>query len=128
MWRNVGIAVILTLALIWSEEARAKNRDVEIVSIEATRPAGTVGFTGTVKVHREKPIRGLLLIFEFFDVDRKLLTQQKLLIEEKNVQRGDEVEFELLGDDVPRAVSFRIRVMSSRQMELTVDKGGPYPL
>jgi hypothetical protein len=105
----------------------AAEKDVEVVDVESARFDGKAEFTGMVKVTRQKPIEGLLLTLEFLDAQGSLLTIQKQAIEDKQLNLGDEVFFDLEGRDVPRAVSFRVVMYDSKGMVLSVSGGGPYP-
>jgi hypothetical protein len=104
-----------------------KASEVEVAQIETTRFEGQAGFTGRIKVKRQRPIRGLVMSLEFFDAQRVLLTILKQDIEQGEVNAGDEIEFDLGGKDVPRAVSFRVVMHDSRDEQLSVAGGGPHP-
>jgi hypothetical protein len=104
-----------------------KASDVEVAQIESTRFEGEAGFTGLIKVTRPRPIKGLVMSLEFFDAQGVLLTILKQDIEQGDVNTGDEIEFDLGGKDVPRAVSFRIVMHDSRDERLSVAGGGPHP-
>jgi hypothetical protein len=64
---------------------------------------------------------------EFIDAQGVLLTILKQDLEQGEVNAGDEIEFDLGGRDVPRAVSFQIVMYDSRQERLSVAGGGPHP-
>ena len=105
----------------------AAEKDVEVADVESARFEGKAEFAGMVKVTRQKPIEGLLLTIEFLDAQGVLLTIQKQAIEDKQLNLGDEVPFDLEGRDVPRAVSIRIVMYDSKGMPLSVSGGGPHP-
>jgi len=105
----------------------AANRDVEVAGVESARFGGRAGFTGVVKINREKPIEGLVLTLEFLDAQGVLLTIQKQSIDDRLLAAGDEVPFDLEGRDVPRAVSFRIVMHDSKKRGLSVAGEGPHP-
>ena len=103
-----------------------KASEVEVAQIESTRFDGEAGFTGLIKVTRSR-IKGLVMSLQFFDARGVLLTILKQDIEQGDVNAGDEIEFDLGGKDVPRAVSFRVVMHDSRDEQLSVAGGGPHP-
>ncbi len=118
----------LLLLLAVAPSGLAANRDLEVTDVESTRFEGErAGFSGVVKVNRQKPIDGLLLTLEFLDAQGVLLSIQRQAIAEGALTAGDEVAFDLEGRDVPRAVSFRVVMFDSKKMLLSVDGAGPYP-
>ena len=78
-----------------------------------------MSFEGSVTAHRKKPIPGLVMQLEFFDSTGALLNILKQTIEEDVVERGDEIDFYLVCDEVPRAVSFRVVMFSGRGKRLS---------
>ena len=107
--------------------AKKPKPGVEITEITSTRQEGEVGFEGKIRVHG-KPLEGLILHIEFLDSRGALLSIQKMQIEERLIEPGEEVNFLLGGNDVPRAVRFEIKVTDGRQMEIRTVNGGPHPL
>jgi len=100
---------------------------VEITEVQSTRQEGEVGFEGTIRIHG-KPLRGLILHIEYFDSRGALLTIQKMQIEERLIEPGEELDFLLGGNDVPRAVKYEIKVTDGHNMEIRTVNGGPHPL
>jgi hypothetical protein len=127
--RLFRVAVLcLTVPLLAAPVLLAqKPSDVEVVQIETTRFAGKAGFTGSIKVTKDKPIKGLLMSLEFLDAQGVLLTILKQDIEDGEVAAGDKIEFDLGTRDVPRAVSFLIVMDDSRGERLLVAGAGPHP-
>ena len=126
---------ILTVALLVAattapaaQQKPPKKVAVEITEIETTFDEGGIRFEGSVTGRRKKPIPGLVMQLEFFDSTGALLNILNQTIEEEAVERGDEIEFYLLCDEVPRAVSFRVVMFSGRGRQLRTSRAGPYPL
>jgi hypothetical protein len=104
-----------------------RTPDLEVAQIETTRFDGEAGFTGLIRITKPRSIKGLVMSLEFFDAQGVLLTILKQDLEQGEVNAGDEIEFDLGGRDVPRAVSFQIVMYDSRQERLSVAGGGPHP-
>ena len=102
--------------------------DIQILKVSSSRQEGVIRFDGELKVTADHPLNGLVLQLHFFDTGGVLLTIQKLAIEEGAVQPGDEKQISVQGNDVPRAVSFRIEVGDRTGRDLSVKGGGPFPL
>lgn len=121
--------LIVGPGLLVAEHNPGKNvGGVEITEIEVIFDEGDIQFEGSVKSHRKKPIPGLVIRLEFFDSTGALLNILNQAIEENVVKKGDEVDFYLVCDEVPRAVSFQVIVFSGKRMQLRTSRGGPYPL
>ena len=96
--------------------------------METSFDEGAIRFEGSVTSHRKKPIPGLVMQLEFFDSTGALLNILNQTIEEDAVEKDDEVDFYLVCDEVPRAVSFRVVMFSGRGKRLRTSQAGPYPL
>lgn len=107
--------------------AKKPKPGVEITAVQSTRQEGELGFEGTIRV-LGKPLEGLILHFEFLDSRGALLSIQKMQIEERVIEPGEEVSFTLGGNDVPRAVKYEIKVTDGKRMEVRTVNGGPHPL
>ena len=126
LW-TVTVLVAAPIALIAQEEP-PKKFGVEITEIETSFDEGGMSFEGSVTAHRKKPIPGLVMQLEFFDSTGALLNILKQTIEEDAVESSDEIDFYLVCDKVPRAVSFRVVMFSGRGKRLRTSQAGPYPL
>jgi hypothetical protein len=120
-------ALCLAVLALVSVLPGQKASDLEVAQIDTTRFEGQAGFMGLIKITKPRPIKGLVMSLEFFDARGVLLTILKQDIEDGEVNAGDEIEFDLGGKDVPRAVSFRIVMYDSRKERLSVAGGGPHP-
>ncbi len=122
----VALLVAASTALIAQEPT--KKSGVEITAIETSFDDGDMRFEGSVASHRKKPIPGLVMQLEFFDSTGALLNILNQTIEEDAVEQGDEIDFYLNCDEVPRAVSFRVVMFSGRGKQLRTYRAGPYPI
>jgi hypothetical protein len=107
---------------------RRSRSDIEIVRLSTRRQQGVITYEGVLKLTADRRIPGLRLIFEFFATTKALLSMQKIVIEEGSLEPGEGHRFEVQGDDVPRAVSFRVSAEQVNGLELRLAGAGPYPL
>ncbi len=105
-----------------------RKADIQLVRLASTRQEGRITYEGVVRITGERPVTGLTLQFEFFESRRVLLSQQKIQIDQTTLAPGDEKQFSLQGNDVPRAVSFRVQACDAGGRDLNVAGEGPYPL
>ena len=128
------LAIALTVLLLVPSPALPQRKkpprppDIEILKMSSSRQEGTIRYDGALKVTADHPLNGLVLQLHFLDTQGVLLSIQKLAIEEGTVQPGDEKQISVQGNDVPRAVSFRIEVADRTGRDLSAKGGGPFPL
>ena len=115
-------------ALAALPQRKPRKTDVAIVKITSTRQEGRITYEGLVKVTGERPVTGLTLHFEFFESRGVLLSQQKIQIDGTTLGPGDEKDFLVQGNDVPRAVRYKVLACDASGRDLTVAGEGPYPL
>ena len=118
----------LDLAALPAQKKQQRKPDIEIVRIVSTRQEGRISYDGTLKVTGEKPVAGIVLQFEFFESRRVLLSMQKIQVEDATLMPGEERRFQVQGNDVPRAVSFRLSATDASGRDLNLAGVGPYPL
>jgi hypothetical protein len=102
--------------------------DVQVVRLTTVRQEGVIAYDGTVKITGDKPVSGLVLIFEFLATTKALLSMQKIEVVEGALRPGEEHSFQFQGNDVPRAVSFRVSAQDNRGRDLSLSGEGPYTL
>jgi hypothetical protein len=115
-------------ALAAVPQRKPRKADIEVLRLHTLRQEGRITYEGAVKVTAEKPVQGLLLQFEFFESRGVLLSQQKIQIEDATLAPGAERDFHVQGNDVPRAVRFRVLAYDAGGRDLTLSGEGPYPL
>ena len=123
-----ALAAMGTGLPIWSQKKPQRKPDVEFLKVSSVRQEGKIQYEGDLKVTGEKPVAGLVIQLDFFESRGVLLTIQKIQIEDATLNRGEEKHFSVQGNDVPRAVSYRISARDASGRDLNVAGGGPYPL
>ena len=126
--RREFLWVALAAPLPQKKKRQPRAADVQVTRLSTVRQEGVIAYDGTVKVSGEKPVSGLALVFEFFATTKALLSMQKIEVVEGTLQPGEEHSFQFQGNDVPRAVSFRLSAKDDRGRDLTLSGEGPYVL
>jgi hypothetical protein len=123
----------LGLASLLAQKDRKRNTppkppEVEVVEATARRQERRVALDGRVRNSGERPIQGLVLLFDFMAPGRSVITTKRGSVEDGIVEPEQEVEFHVQLEDQPRAVHFRIGAEDGSSRDLKVVKGGPFPI
>src|SRR5437867_1056180 len=125
------LRVILALALaagVIAAEKKKKPPDLEVVEASAHRGETKISIDGRVRNSGEKPLKKLMLIFDFMAPGRRVITTQKGPLDEELLERGAEAAFHMELNDPPRSVEFQINAADGSGRELRVAKPGPFPI
>jgi hypothetical protein len=130
--RRQTLFVLIPLALMPAAPAQKrkgpKPPDLEVVEASAHRSAGMISLDGRVRNTGERPIRGLVLVFDFLAPDKVPLTTQKAQVDEEVLEVGKEAVFRMALNDSVRAVEFRINAVDQNNRDLRVARPGPFPI
>ena len=105
-----------------------KAADVEILETKAIREIGKITVDGKVRVTSEKPLHGLVIVFDFRSAEKEVVTSQKAEIDDETMDTGKEGVFHSEMADSARAVRYTVRAFDSHEKELRVANPGPYPI
>jgi hypothetical protein len=121
-------AVCLAISLLLTAEAQKpkKSPDVQILETKAVRETTKITVDGRVKATAEKPLRGLVIVFDFRSPEKEVVTSQKTVVQEENMENGRDGVFHAEMVDAARAVSYTIRAFDIHEKELRVANPGPY--
>ena len=122
------LAVVLAACslLAFAPQKSKKPADVQIVETKAVRDAGRISMDGKVKITADKPLRGLVIVFDFRSPEKEVVTAQKTMIDEGTMETGREGSFHNEMVDAPRAVNYTVRAFDAHEKELRVANPGPY--
>jgi hypothetical protein len=124
---RVLTAALLFLALS-AAVAQKKPADVQILETKAVREGANISVDGKVRVTSEKPLRGLVIVFDFRSPEKEVVTSQKAVIDEDIMEKGKEGAFHSEMADEARAVRYTVRAFDNHDRELRVANPGPYPI
>ncbi len=121
--------LVLALAVVsTAAERKKKPPDVEVVEASAHRGEIKVSVDGRIRNSGEKPIKQLMLVFDFMAPGRQVITTQKAPIDEELLDPGKEAVFHMELNAPPRSVEFQINASDGGGRELRVAKSGPFPI
>ena len=123
---RVSTTALLFLALFAA--VAQKKADVQILETKAVREGAKISVDGKVRVTGEKPLRGLVIIFDFRSPEKEVVTSQKAVIDEDTLETGREGVFHSEMADSARAVRYTVRAFDMHEKELRVANPGPYPV
>jgi len=105
-----------------------KNPDVQVLELRAKRTMRQLALDGRIRVAAARPVRGLLIAFDFLANDGTVLATEKTKVEEDVLAPGAESSIHADTDNLPRAVGVRLRAADFRQRELAVGNAGPFTI
>jgi hypothetical protein len=119
------VALLLCLCTLAAAQRRP---DVQVVEAKARRvEEGKITVDGRVKVG-EKPVKGLVIVFDFLSTEGETLTSQKVQVDDDVLERGEESTFRGATMNPPGAVRFRMRAFDSADRELRLGNSGPFTI
>ena len=111
-----------------AQQKGKKPADVQILETKAVRDGTKIKVDGKVRVTGEKPLHGLVIVFDFRSPEKEVVTSQKAVIDEDTMETGREGVFRSEMADSARAVRYTLRAFDTHEKELRVANPGPYPV
>jgi hypothetical protein len=105
-----------------------KAADVQVVETKARREEGKINVDGKVKVTGEKPLHGLVIVFDFRSPEKEVVTTQKTTVDEATLETGREGAYHVELADAARAVTYTVRAFDGHEKELRVENVGPFSI
>jgi hypothetical protein len=127
--RVFAVALLALGSLLFAQARKGKSprpAEVAVVELRVQREPGHVTLDGRVKNTSEKPLKGLIVIFEFLASRGEPLTRQQTQVVDGMMESGEEGSFHVQTVDPVRAIWIRVEAQDSAGRELRVDKPGPY--
>lgn len=103
-----------------------KAPDVQVVEAKARRIEDKVSVDGKVKITSEKPLRGLVLVFDFLEHDNTVLTSQRYQVSEDPLPSGESPSFHAETVNPPGSIKFKMRAFDNAEKELRIANPGPF--
>ena len=111
-----------------AQQKPKKPADVQILETKAVREPTRITVDGKVRVTGEKPLHGLVIVFDFRSPEKEVVTTQKAVITEDTVETGYEGVYHSEMADAARAVEYTIRAFDMHEKELRIANTGPFPI
>jgi len=122
------LSLFLALFAAAAQQKGKKPADVQILETKAVRDGAKIKVDGKVRVTGEKPLHGLVIVFDFRSPEKEVVTSQKAVIDEETMETGREGVFRSEMADSARAVRYTLRAFDTHEKELRVANPGPYPV
>ncbi|MFN7923665.1 MAG: FxLYD domain-containing protein [Bryobacteraceae bacterium] len=131
--RSVAVFCILALAVCGADKKRPKAKadkppDLVVVTLKVQREAGNFAVEGTVRNNSDKPMKGLVLFFEFMEPGGRTISRMNTTVSEVTLEPGEEGEFLTQTPDQVRAVHVKLDAEDKDGRYFTIDKPGPYAI
>lgn len=122
--------IVCLLPVLPLAAQKSKNKkggpEIQIVNLKIQRDGGMVALEGKVKNVSDKPLRGLVVFFEFLQFDGRMISRMTTQVSENVMDPGEEGEFTTQTPDQVRAVHVRLDAEDTQGRYLKVDKPGPH--
>jgi hypothetical protein len=105
-----------------------KKAEVQVLEAKARRDEGKILVDGRVRVTAEKPLRGLVIVFDLLAPENNVVGSQKAVLDDGAVERGQERDCHSATGEHVRAVRFKIRAFDLGERDLRVANSGPFPI
>src|SRR5260370_19904863 len=125
------LTIVLLFLAMFAAAAQQKGKkpaDVQTLETKAVREITKISVDGKVRVTGEKPLHGLVIVFDFRSPEKEVVTSQKAVIDEDTLESGKEGVFHSEMADSARAVRYTVRAFDFHEKELRVANPGPYPI
>ncbi len=121
---------VLAVAVLWlgTSVAAPKKPEVQVLEAKARRDSGKILVDGRVRVTAEKPLHGLVIVFDLLAPENNVVASEKAVLDDKAVEHGQERVCHSETGENARAVRFRIRVFDMGERDLRVANSGPFPI
>ena len=124
----VSIALVLVSLGASAPQKPKKAPDVRVVETKARREEGKITVDGKIKVTGEKPLHGLVVVFDFRSPEKEVVTTQKTTVDEDTLETGHEGSYHVEMADAARAVTYTVRAFDIHEKELRVENTGPFSI
>lgn len=119
LWLLLAVLLAGTLDPAAAEKKKVpKPPEVEVTEAMAQRQEGRISIDVRLRNCGEKPIRKLVLLFDFLDPANKVVSTKKGGIEQEILAPGDDVEFHGQVEDNSRAVAIHARFEDADERDL----------
>lgn len=127
--RLVVAFLLVAVVFAWGQKSakRGKSLAIEVVETSARRTSdGTIHVDCRVVNTGDRPIEGLVVLFDFITPEGAVISTKKFETEDAILELGNETAFQAKMADHVRAVRYRISATDRVERDLRVAKPGPY--
>jgi hypothetical protein len=122
----IAAALCLCAFAAQTQGSKKKPPDIEVLEARARRDNGRITVDGRVRATAAKPLRDLVLVFDFLSAEGGVVSSEKTQVEEYVLQPQQEASYGAVTTDPARAVRYAIRAFSGKDRQLRVANAGPF--
>ena len=119
---------LLSLSALGAGQKQKKPADVTVLEAKARRSEGRILVDGSVRITSQKPLHGLVIVFDLISPENGVLASEKAVVDEDSIEPGQERSCHAVTPDLARAVKYKIRVFDAAERDLRVENAGPFPI
>lgn len=123
----LSMAAYVPLALA-EKKKEGKPPEVELAECSVKRQADLIVLDGRVRNISEKPIKRLVIFFDFLSSEQKVLTTKRGEIDAEILAPGEDAEFHSQIEPPARATHYQINFEDGAGRNLRGLKVGPFPI
>lgn len=127
--RLVSALLLALVVFAWGQKSEKKGKllAIEVVETSARRMTdGTIHLDGRVVNTGDRPIEGLVILFDFIAPEGRVISTKKFATDDEVLDLGHETAFQAKLADHVRAVRYRIGATDRVERDLRVARPGPY--
>jgi len=130
MKRRLLLVLLLAVAVSGADKRKKQPKppDLQVMEATAQRTEDRIVLDGRIRNSGEKPVMGLVLLFDFLAPGRSVITTQKSSVEEETLEPGSDAVFRVQLNDPVRAVEFQLSAVDKDGRDLRVANAGPFPI
>jgi hypothetical protein len=125
----LGAFIILcAVAAFAASQKKQQKKPPDVTVLESTvrRETDRLALDGRVRITGEKPLRGLVMVFDFFSVEGDPVSSARAEVTEDELAPGGEATFHGAAGDPVRAVRYKLRAFDAFEKELRIENAGPF--
>ena len=109
-----------------AEGKRKPQYAMQVLETSARRGVDMIAMDGRVRNIGEKPVKGLVILFDFLGTDGQVVTTQRFEVDQDIVEPGQDATFRGKLMDPVRAVRYRMNATDSLGRDFKVSNPGPF--
>ena len=121
----------LTANVLWQplgRDRKPKQPEVALLGLKVRREVDIIALQGRIRNLSTKPIRGVVLFFEFLEPGGRMITRKYITAIENELGPEEEGGFDAQTQSPPKAVNLRVEAEDTQGRYLRLEQAGPFPI
>lgn len=122
------LRLAVAIAFLCALAPAQRRTDVQVLEAKVRRVEdGKLAIDGRVKIG-QKPLKGLVLVFDFVSSEDDPLTTEKIEVDNEELDAGEETSFHGTTMNPPGAVRYSMRAFDTADRQLRIGNAGPFTI